>query len=93
MTPIHRSFLSWLSTSLLAMALTTQVLAQAPITFQYVYDELGQLIDYESMRGGESLEVRIRSDRRVPYRVIEPILVACAKAGAWNVTFAVIAGE
>ncbi len=56
-------------------------------------DELRQLINYESMKSGDSLEVRIRSDRNVPYRVIEPILVACARAGAWNVTFAVIAGD
>ncbi len=44
MKPIHRKFLHWLSISLLALALATPVLAQAPITFQYVYDELGQLI-------------------------------------------------
>ena len=54
-------------------------------------DEFSSLIAFESRRRDEPLEVRIRSDRQVPYRVIEPILVACARAKVWNVTFAVIA--
>ncbi len=37
----------------------------------------------------DDLEVRIRSDRQVPYSAVEPILLACARAGIWNVTFAV----
>ena len=56
-------------------------------------DRFAQMIGFESKRAGRQLEVRIRSDRRVPYRVIEPIMVACARSGVWNVTFAVIAGE
>jgi biopolymer transport protein ExbD len=35
-------------------------------------------------------EVRIRTDRDVPYRAIEPLLVTCAKAGVTNIKFAVI---
>ncbi|MBI5758758.1 MAG: biopolymer transporter ExbD [Planctomycetales bacterium] len=35
-------------------------------------------------------EVRIRTDREVPYRAIEPLLVTCAKAGVTNIKFAVI---
>ena len=54
-------------------------------------EELTGLIDYESRQADGELEVRIRSDRRVPYRVIEPILLACGRAGVWNVTFAVTA--
>jgi len=38
---------------------------------------------------GDDAEVRIRSHRDVPYENVEPLLVACAKAGVWNVTFAV----
>lgn len=38
---------------------------------------------------GPDVEVRIRSHRDVPYEFVEPLLVACAKAGVWNVTFAV----
>ncbi|MBW3543820.1 MAG: biopolymer transporter ExbD [Planctomycetes bacterium] len=39
--------------------------------------------------GGE-FEVRIRGDRSVPYRAIEPLLVSCARAGVTNVKFAVV---
>jgi biopolymer transport protein ExbD len=39
-------------------------------------------------RDGEDLEVRIRADRNVAYLHVEPILLACARAGIWNVTFA-----
>jgi biopolymer transport protein ExbD len=42
---------------------------------------------------GRDLEVRIRGDRHVPYRHVEPILLACARAGLWNVTFAVYRRE
>lgn len=35
-------------------------------------------------------EVRIRTDRDVPYQAIEPLLVTCAKAGVTNIKFAVI---
>ena len=51
--------------------------------------QLEQRIAYESQQSGGDLEVRIRSDRQAPYRQIEPILVACARAGIWKVTFAV----
>ena len=56
--------------------------------------QLAQLIDYESRRARSEergqLEVRIRSDRKVPYRVVEPLMVACARSGVWKVTFAVV---
>ena len=35
------------------------------------------------------VEVRIRTGKDVPYGVIEPILVLCADAGIWDVTFPV----
>jgi len=56
-------------------------------------EALSELIAYESRRGrapAEPLEVRIRSDRQAPYRLVEPIMRACAQAGVWRVTFAVI---
>ncbi|MEO1993928.1 MAG: biopolymer transporter ExbD [Planctomycetaceae bacterium] len=34
--------------------------------------------------------VRIRGDRSVPYRLVEPIMIACARAGVSKVRFAVI---
>ena len=42
---------------------------------------------------GQDLEVRIRSARNVPYARVEPVMLACAKAGVWNVTFAVYRPE
>jgi biopolymer transport protein ExbD len=56
-------------------------------------DRLGELVRHESRLSPGKLEVRIRSDHGVPYRVIEPIMVACVRAGVWNVTFGVIAAE
>ncbi len=38
----------------------------------------------------DNYEVRIRTDKRVPYRVIEPIILACARAGISNIKFPVI---
>jgi len=54
------------------------------------HTELAAMIQYESRSADRGLEVRIRSDRRMPYRSVEPILLACARAGVWNVTFAVV---
>jgi biopolymer transport protein ExbD len=54
-------------------------------------DQLAEVIRYESRRSGGQLEVRIRSDRTVPYREVEPIMIACARAKVWKVTFAVAA--
>ena len=57
---------------------------------------LEALLTYESQKMRRSpaarpLEVRIRTDRRVPYQAVEPILLACAQSGIWNVKFAVTA--
>ena len=51
-----------------------------------------RLQDAAGVAGGE-LEVRIRSDRNVAYGKVEPILIACARAGIWDVTFAVYRPE
>jgi biopolymer transport protein ExbD len=42
---------------------------------------------------GTEIEVRIRGDRAVAYQHVEPILLACARAGIWNVAFAVYRPE
>lgn len=39
--------------------------------------------------GDEPIEVQIRSDRQVPYRVVEPVLLACVQAGITKVNFAI----
>lgn len=42
---------------------------------------------------GKDMEVRIRSARDIPYARVEPVMLACADAGIWNVTFAVYRPE
>ncbi len=56
-------------------------------------DRLAELVAHESDRFEGRVEIRIRSNRYVPYRVVEPILLACARAGVWRVSFAVVPGE
>ena len=51
--------------------------------------ELESQLKQAVKKDGQDLEVRIRSDRQVPYEVVEPIMLSCARAGIWNVTFAV----
>ncbi len=42
---------------------------------------------------GPGLQVRIRGDRSAPYRFVEPIMLACARAGIWDVSFSVYRPE
>jgi biopolymer transport protein ExbD len=51
--------------------------------------ELAVLLVERRAAHGDALEVRIRSDRSVPYSRVEPVLLACARAGVWNVAYAV----
>lgn len=39
---------------------------------------------------GKELEVRIRASRKVPYRMVNPIMVSCTEAGIWNVKYSII---
>jgi biopolymer transport protein ExbD len=55
--------------------------------------ELQQRLTEKLASAGKDLQVRIRSDRAAPYRDVEPIMLACARAGIWNVTFAVFRSE
>ncbi len=52
--------------------------------------ELTQRLAVERQSAGNDLEVRVRSDRQVPYRYIEPIMLACARSGIWNLAFTVV---
>ena len=56
---------------------------------QTLSPEMSRHLRSERDRLGRDLEVRIRADRAVPYSAVEPILLACAEADIWNVTFAV----
>ena len=50
----------------------------------------GLLKDAGSEAGTGGYEVRIRGDRRVPFRVVEPLMVACAQAGITRIGYAVL---
>lgn len=54
-------------------------------------EEIARRFRFEASQAEGPMEVRVRADRQVPYRSVEPILSACARAGIWNVTFAVVA--
>jgi len=48
-----------------------------------------QLLSLEESKRHE-MEIRIRGDRRIPYRIVEPVLISCARAGISNVKFLVL---
>lgn len=52
-------------------------------------DELEEKFKLLKADAGSDLEIRIRGSRSVDYATVDPILNACAKAGIWNVSFAV----
>jgi biopolymer transport protein ExbD len=56
------------------------------------HDLQARLLDAREQEPGE-LEVRIRSDREVPYGQIAPILRSCVRAGIWDVKFGVFRPE
>jgi biopolymer transport protein ExbD len=53
-------------------------------------EELDGRLAFERERTSEPLEVRIRADDGIPFGEVKPVLVACAKAGIWDVRFAVV---
>ncbi len=56
-------------------------------------EELREQLSKRATRVGATLQVRIRSDRKTPYRFVEPIMLSCAHAGIWDVSFAVYRPE
>ena len=52
-------------------------------------EDLVPLLRERRAAHGEELEVRIRGDRGVQYGKVEPVLLACVKAGIWNVAYVV----
>jgi biopolymer transport protein ExbD len=56
---------------------------------QLTLDQLKAQLAERLSESGQDLEVRIRSDRNVLYRNINPVMRSCAEVGIWNVTFAV----
>lgn len=59
---------------------------------EFVLPQVEQMIAAGRGDGDQpgDFEVRIRTDRRVPYRHIEPLLLGCARAGVTNVKFNVL---
>ena len=53
-------------------------------------DELQQRLVFEKNKRAGDLEVRIRGDRNVPFRAVQPILLSVSKSGIRNVTFSVV---
>ena len=45
------------------------------------YGRIDQLILAGKLEQGERFEVHVRADKTVPFRVIEPVMLACARAG------------
>lgn len=73
--------------------LTVNVLADGTLLLanrQVTGDDLVGILRERLAAHGSELEVRIRSDRSVAYALVEPIMLACARAGIWNVSYAVL---
>lgn len=49
--------------------------------------DLTDLVRSDFERHGPEFSVQVRSDRRVPYRVVEPILLACSRLGVTKFGF------
>ena len=76
--------------------LTINVLADGTLMMlgrRIASDELGLRLRDKLIDAGPGLQVRIRGDRQVSYRFVEPIMVACARTGIWDVSFAVYRSE
>lgn len=71
---------------------TINVLADGQLLLgskQMLPDEISRRLQVERQKTSGDLEVRIRADRTTAYRHIRPLLLTCAEANIWNVTFAV----
>jgi biopolymer transport protein ExbD len=76
--------------------LTVNVLADGTLLLagrSVVASELQERLRERLSELGADVEVRIRGHRDVAYQHVEPLLVACAKSGIWNVSFAVYDDE
>jgi len=52
--------------------------------------ELPELLRQEKAKQKEEFQLRIRAGRKVPYSVVEPILLQAAESGIYDVQFAVM---
>lgn len=65
------------------------VLAGRRVDVAELPERLSQLVS----QAGREVELRVRGDRSVQYSTVEPVLLACARAGLRRVTFAVYRTE
>ena len=76
--------------------LTVNVLADGTLLFsgrQVSAEELRTQLATRLQDLGKDVEVRIRGDRGTAYKYVEPVMLSCAKAGIWNVSYAVFQKE
>lgn len=55
-------------------------------------DEIEPLLFDGMAKDGENFEVRIRGDKAVLFRAIEPLMVECARAGVTQIKFGALPG-
>ena len=75
-----------------SVRVTVNVLADGSVRLagrETPVDRLRERLAQKRDEEGDALEVRIRTDQNLPYRLFEPVMVACAEANIWNVTIAV----
>lgn len=76
--------------------LTVNVLGDGTVLLSGRTVSPDQLVDWLKRKldeSGAALSVRIRGDRSTSYRYVEPIMLACARVGIWDVAFAVYRPE
>ncbi len=53
-------------------------------------EDIEQMIASDSRVRSADYELRIRADQHVPYRVVEPVMLAAVRAGVTRIAFAVL---
>jgi biopolymer transport protein ExbD len=56
-------------------------------------EEIQQMLFDGFTKDRDQFEVRIRGDKAVPYKQIEPLMIECAKIGIVKLKFGVVPGE
>ena len=73
--------------------LTINVLADGTLLFagrSVTAEELRTGLAERQQDLGKDVEVRIRGDRSTAYKHVEPVMLSCARAGIWNVSYSVL---
>ena len=73
--------------------LTANVVASGEV---FVSGRITDAVEFERIlraelaeHSADQLEVQFRADREAPYGAVQPLLLACARTGVWQVSFAV----